>query len=329
MLLETKSKYPTTDLSNEFYEKMKASTNNYSEVTCKSYNHNFRQLCNTLSITTSEELLANILTGQQLINTIDAMDKTPSIKYNIKKIIPCAYRIFSSTELPADISALYSKHMMNYNRTYMQQIHSQKVQERLPLYSDFLDNVLGIYGEDSQQYLICSLYKELTCRDDFSQLLITPAYKRSISTFNYIVVRPHHPVEVILNQYKTCKKYGEMRVTLTTAISRKIKKYINQNNIQYGDYLFPQSRLSGVVSSILQRCGLQGGISTLRRMIISEHYSDPDKSDDEHEELARRMCHHPMTAVTVYMRDIVPSTSPALQQPYNEQPFSDDETCET
>lgn len=303
--LEVKSKYPTTDLSNQFYELMKASPNNYSVVTCKSYNHNFRLLCHLLNITTTESLLDNILTGQQLIDTIDATKLTPSIKYNVQKIIPCVYRIFSGSEQPRDIADLYTKKMMNYNRGYLQQVHAQKVNERLPLYSDFLENVLGIYGEDSQQYLLCSLYKELTCRDDFSQLLITPAYKQSISTFNYMVVRPYHPVEVILNQYKTAKKYGPLRVTLSTAISRKIKKYINQNNIQYSDYLFSQSRLSGVVSSILQRCGLQGGISTLRRMIISEHYSNKENSDDDHDELARRMCHNPLTAVSLYMRDIV------------------------
>ena len=300
---EIKSRYPSTDLSNEFYELMKSSPNKYSDVTCRSYNHNFRVLCFFLDITNKITLLEKILTGQQLIDEIEATDLTPSIKYNIQKIIPCVFRLFTNSELPSEIAALYSKKMMNYNRGYLQQVHRQKVNERLPLYSDFLENVLGIYGEDSQQYLICSLYQELTARDDFGQLLVTPAYKRSISTYNYIVVRPHHPVEVILNQYKTCKKYGEMKVTLTTAISRKIKKYINQNNIQYGDYLFPQSRLSGVVSSILQRCGLQGGISTLRRMIVSEHYNNKENSDDDHDELARRMCHHTLTAVTLYMRD--------------------------
>lgn len=314
---QIKSKYPETDLSRLYFSKMQTSQNNYSEVTCKSYNHNFRVLCHFLNITTLEHLLQEILSGKELIDKIDSTDRTPSVKYNIQKIIPCVYRLFTDTELPSEIASIYTKKMMNYNRNYLQQVHAQKVNERLPLYSDFLENVLGIYGEDSQQYLICSLYKELTCRDDFSQLLITPAYKRSISTYNYMVVRPHHPVEVILNQYKTCKKYGEMRVTLTTAISKKIKKYINQNSIQYGDYLFPQSRLSGVVSSILQRCGLQGGISTLRRMIVSEHYNNKDNSDDDHDELARRMCHNPLTAVSLYMRDNTPSEMHNESQPIN------------
>lgn len=299
---QIKSKYPETDLSRTFFSKMQTSPSNYSEVTCKSYGHNFRILCHILSISTIEQLLTEILTGKELIDKIDATDRTPSVKYNIKKIIPATYRLLAEQDLPQEISALYSKHLMNYNRQYLQQVHAQKANERLPLYSDFLENVKGLYGEDSQQYIICSLYQELTARDDFGQLLVTPTYKRSISTYNYIVVRPHHPVEVILNQYKTCKKYGEMKVTLTTAISRKIKKYINQNSIQYGDYLFPQSRLSGVVSAILQRCGLTGGISTLRRMIVSEHYNSPDNSEDDHDELARRMCHHPLTAVSLYLR---------------------------
>ena len=75
-----KTKYEETDLSQEFFNKMKTSTSNYSEVTCRSYNHNFRLLCHILSITTLEQLLQEILTGQPFIDKIEATDLTPSIR---------------------------------------------------------------------------------------------------------------------------------------------------------------------------------------------------------------------------------------------------------
>lgn len=295
-------KYEHSGLSEMFSEKMKAHSCNYSNVTVKNYNNNLRMLCFILSTTEQLELINHLENQETTINRINNSEITASNKENIIKSIPCIYKVLVDIEMTEEQKAPYIKIIVANNNRYHRQITQQKAKERLPLFTDFMENVKGIYGEDSQQYLLISLYKDLTARDDFSQLLVTPTYKRSISTYNYIVVCRHKPCEIILNQYKTAKKYGELRVTLSNDVSNRIKRYINSNTIEYGDYLFPQSKLSGFVSNILSRCGLQGSISTLRRMMVSEYYNDTEKSDDDFEELAKRMGHSAGVASAIYHR---------------------------
>lgn len=300
--LGRKTKYEHHDLSNLFSEKMKQHPDNYSPMTCKNYNRSLRILCLVLSTTDATELTTMLENPLETLEKIKSSDQTESIKEAMIRSIPCIYKILADREIPNEIMIPYKKEMQDYKNKYLRSITIKKAQERLPLYTDFMENVKGIYGTESQEYLLVSLYKDLTCRDDFSQLLLTPKYKASISTFNYMVVRQNHPVEVILNQYKTAKLYGPIKVTLSPETSIRVKRYINAHKLQYGQYLFPQQRLSGFISKMLSRCGLQGSISTMRRMMVSEFYNDPTKTESDFEELARKMCHSKHEAATIYHR---------------------------
>lgn len=306
-----KTKYEHNDLSNMFLEKIKADPSNYSSYTCNNYNKSLRILCYILSTTDATELTTQLEKSSETLEKIKSSDFTESNKDAVIRSIPTIYKVIVDKELTQEQKELYVKDMNASNGKYLRSITIKKSQERLPLFSDFMENVLSIYGQESQEYLLVSLYRDLTCRDDFSQLILTPAYKASISTFNYAVVCIGKPVEVILNQYKTVKKYGPIRVTLSDEVSCRLKHYINNHKLQYGQYLFPQKTLSGFVSNILSRCGLQGSISTLRRMMVSEYYNDPTKSDDDFEELAKRMGHSTTEAAVVYHRqnEVVSSVS--------------------
>lgn len=297
-----KSKYEHTEISELFSEKMKNHPSNYSPVTCRNYNTWFRVLCKVLDTIDPDHLMWHIELGAPTVQTIYDSEISESTKDQVIRAIPCIYKILAEEEMTDSMKEPYVKKMLSNNGKYMRSITLKKAQERLPLYTDFAEGVLGMYGEDSQEYLLVSLYKELTCRDDFSQLLITPTYKKSISKYNYIVVQLYKPCEVILNNYKTSKKYGPLRVVFSTDLSKRIKKYINGHNLQYGQYLFPQSSLSAFVGRILQKSGLTGGISTLRRMVVSEFYNSGEKSDEEYEELAKRMGHSSAVATNIYHR---------------------------
>lgn len=299
---QRKLKYERTEISELFSEKMKNHPSKYSLVTCRNYEGWFRVLCQILGTCDQTEILWHLELGEPTLETISDAPITNSSKDQLIRTIPCIYKILADREMTEEMKQPYIKRMISNNGKYQREITIRKAQERLPLYSDFMENVLGIYGPDSQEYLLISLYKELTCRDDFSQLLLTPSYKASISTYNYAVVCLHKPVEVILNQYKTSKKYGPIRFTFSNETSKRIKRYINNHNLQYGQYLFPQSTLSSFVGRILERCGLSGGISVLRRMMVSEYYNDPNRSDEEFEELAKRMGHSEQVASAIYHR---------------------------
>jgi len=297
-----KSKYPSNEISQTFSDKIKVHSSNYSPVTCKNYELNLRILLTLFSPNSITELLEQFENQDDTLRLIMDSTLTDSTKQNIVKCIPTFYKVLGEKEMTEEQKQPYVKVIIANNNRYQREVTLKKAREHLPLYSDFLYQVKGIYGEDSKEFLLISLYDELTCRDDFSQLLVTPAYKASISTFNYIVVRSGHPVEAIINQYKTAKKYGSIKVTFSREVSNRIKRFINNHNIEYGQYLFPNSKLSGFVSGILTRCGLQGSISTLRRMKVSEMYNSRDHSEDEYEELAKRMGHSPQVAAQIYHR---------------------------
>lgn len=296
-----KSKYPHTEQSEAFSIKMDSYP--YSPVTKQVYRTQFRILCCVLNTTDPTELKWHIELGIPTIESIYGSDITKSSKNQLIRAIPTLYKVMNDgVELSEEQREPYVTKMKENNGEYLRGITLKKAQERLPLFSDFMENVKSIYGEDSKEFLLISLYYELTARDDFSMLLISPTYKASISTYNYCVVALHKPVEVILNQYKTSKKYGPIRVTLSKDVSKRIKRYINEYGLEYGQYLFPQSSLSSFVGSILERCGLKGSISTLRRMMVSEYYNDPTKNQHDFELLAKKMGHSISVAACVYHR---------------------------
>ena len=297
-----KIKYEPSELSDTFLDKIKIHPDKYSELTCRNYNRNLRILCNILSTTDMTDLTTQLENSADTLEKIKTSTNTDSTKEAVVRAIPTIYKVLLDKELTQEQKELYVKDMQANTSKYLRSITIKKANERLPLYSDFMENVLGIYGPESQEYLLVSLYKDLTCRDDFSQLILTPRYKQSISTFNYAVVRADKPVEIILNQYKTAKTYGPIRVTLSNEVSSRMKRYINNHSLQYGQYLFPQKTLSGFISRMLTRCGLQGSISTMRRMVVSEFYNDTTKTETDFEELARRMGHSMTEATTIYHR---------------------------
>ena len=297
-----KSRYAHTESSASFMEKIKSYP--YSEQTQKAYDNSYRRLCYMLETTDPMQVCWHLELGEPTLHTILESTLTESTKQQVIRSIPTIFKVLQDgVEMTPEQREPYGREMKANNGRYLRGITKKKANERLPLFSDFMENVRGCFGEESKEYLLISLYSELTCRDDFSQLIVTPTYKASISRFNYIVVCLHKPCEVVLNVYKTAKKYGPIRVILSKEVSKKIKTYINDHHIEYGQYLFPQSSLSGFVSKILARCGLQGSISTLRRMMVSQYYNDPSKTEDDFEDLAKRMGHSMVEASLVYHRE--------------------------
>lgn len=294
------SKYPTTSISESFMELVKCHPSNYSEITIHNYDHMIRKLLTLLCPATVEEFLVQLLSAEETIEKIKGSAFTQSTQGCMIKAIPCIYKILAGTEFTTEEKAPYITSMMLEQSAYLRNATIKKTNERLPLFSDFLEQVKGAYGEDSPEFLLISLYNELTCRDDYSQLLLTPAYKASICSFNYMVVKCGAPCEAIINQHKTSKVHGPLRVTFSPLVSARIKRYINQHKLQYGQYLFPHSKLSGFVSGILTTCGLKGSISTLRKMKVSEFYNDSSHSESEIEELAKSMGHTVNAACAIY-----------------------------
>ena len=108
---------------------------------------------------------------------------------------------------------------------------------------------------------------------------------------NYIIIPRSGILQVIINNYKTAKKYGQIKVPLTKEMSAIIRTYITDNNIT--EYLFGKSKLSQFASKNNKKMGLETGINAYRHMKVADELSKQLSADDKIK-LAASMKHTPI-----------------------------------
>ena len=114
---------------------------------------------------------------------------------------------------------------------------------------------------------------------------------------------PSLPLTVIINKYKTYKKYGKINEKVTLPLSKLIREYITRNKIQYGDFLFGKAKKqSAFVSKMNKSIGETSGVSIFRHMKASE-YDNDYRSPQEKAELAYKMKHSGLVNLA-YVRKI-------------------------
>jgi hypothetical protein len=176
-------------------------------------------------------------------------------------------------------------------------------------YDEYLDMVKKRYGEVSKEYIIASLYHLSGFRDDLQLELIpneTPETKANIKR-NYLVVNQKLSgvrYTMILNHYKTDKKYESDTIKIPVGLSNIIKKYIESKDLHYGDYLFGDKKLSSTIIKFNRNMNLDIGINQLRQMRVSKHLANGDITPEKRVELAMEMKHAPQTT-SRYKRTII------------------------
>ena len=129
--------------------------------------------------------------------------------------------------------------------------------------------------------------------------IINSKAQASDVNINYIIVLDKGDAELIINKYKTDKKYGEQNLKLTKYLGNLIRKYIQKNKIK--EYLFGNVKsLSTFVSGINKSVGAKGSINTYRHMRASELNLTPE----ERVKLSKIMRHCPLTNLR-YVRKIL------------------------
>jgi len=297
------SKYPSTEISETFKELIQCHP--YSESTKKNYDDRIRKLLCILTPTTTSDFVTQLLSGEETLERIKSSELSSASQIEIVKAIPCIYKILAGVELTTEEKAPYVKAMMLNGTNYMRQKATEK-RDPLPTFMEFLERVKTEYGEDSEEFLLMSLYSELTCRDNFCQILLLPRFDGRRTNANYLIINNSEPVTAVINCHKTVRSHGPLKMVFSNCVSNRVKKYINTHKLQYQDCLFPQSSLSSYVARVLERCGLSGAISTLRDMRVSENVNDPSKTGEDLQELARSMGHSVQTACCVYYRPVSP-----------------------
>lgn len=164
-----------------------------------------------------------------------------------------------------------------------------------PTFSTYKKKVEDMYGKESKEFLITSLYEAFAVRDNYGgiPILTTPPTTLKKATTNYIVVKKNYSY-IVLSNYKTSDEYNTLRLTLPSSVNRLLRKYIANNNIQFGQPLFPENKLSNFVSNMNNEIGYEDllGINAYRHMRVSEL---DGATYDEKVKLANTMGHSVLT----------------------------------
>ncbi len=179
--------------------------------------------------------------------------------------------------------------------------YSTEKQETAPIYTfkEYLEKVKDEYGVDSKIYVLSKLYSEITLRDDFI-LKIVPSIQETDENENYIIVPIKDKLTIIINNYKTSNKYGEIKVKLSTSLSNLIRDYMSKEKLGNNDYLFGNKNLSNFVSNINKKIGIKGGINEYRKMSVTDLINSKPTAQ-QRQKLAEIMKHAPLTQLK-YLR---------------------------
>jgi len=180
-------------------------------------------------------------------------------------------------------------------------LSTEKKKEIIISFTDYLERVKTHFGEDSKMWLIANLYYEVTMRDDFILQIVSRIKDASDENTNYIVTSTSQ-YTLIMNNYKTSNKYGALKIKLSKSLSSLIKQYITATNLNIGDYLFGDKKLSNYITTHNKLIDVDDGINFYRHAKITEEFSEKDLSAEERVELAAKMNHSPIVQLR-YLRN--------------------------
>ena len=180
-------------------------------------------------------------------------------------------------------------------------------------FDEYIEKIANKFGKDSSEALIAAIYKFHLFRDNLV-LKILPKQIKDESQ-NYIIVPELKTsnITIINNDYKTSKKYGQKIISIPQALSKHIRKYMNDNKLTYNDYLFGESKLSGDIIKFNKKAGLDIGVNKFRKMRVSPVLNNPTVTVKERIKLGKEAGHSPITAMLSYQHTVKPKeTQPII-----------------
>jgi hypothetical protein len=245
-------------------------------------------------ITDSTDLLS-ILKDSKTIDAINSSVKPNGEPYSVntqKALYQSILFVIDNLKLDIDkrdyITQFETKKVVSFDQTAAKD-------DIVPTFKEYINKAKKVFGIGSAEVLIAKFYDVLTLRDDFG-LIITDKEIEG----NYLLIKPS--IEIVINYYKTDKKYGVIRYKLPKALDRETRAFIENHDLQVGDYLFGEKNLSGMVVKMNQELGYTGGVSLFRKMKISELYNTASTEDKV--KLAEAMKHSPVIQKT-YLRRLI------------------------
>lgn len=277
-------------------------------ATNKYYNNTLKTLFKILS---SEKALTIFKKEKEIINKINTSTYNNKLySTNSKKgFYQTILFLISNNKIKVSKRSheAYKKEFELLNISSREKTEQNQQKETVLKFDEYLKKIKDEYGEDSKQFLISSLYSFYSFRDDLI-LYVIPTEKEATETNKNYVVIPTGKIKnciIILNEYKTSKKYGQDKVILNDYISNLMKQYKSNNDIINYSFLFGEKPLSGYIKKYNDKLNLNITINTLRQMKVSETLNE--KGDAETRlNLSKIMKHSPETSKK-YKRTMKPN----------------------
>jgi len=142
-----------------------------------------------------------------------------------------------------------------------------------------------------QDYLIYLLYTEMPpLRADFTDLFLATRDSKK-RPGNFLVMPAKGKAKLVLQEYKTAKKYGRQVFTLPDSIKAQLNKIVTPTFEQSSILRMTPNLLGKKVSSIFEQlAGKRMSINLLRHAYI-KHFLSKKRSIKEKEKLAAKMLH--------------------------------------
>jgi len=141
----------------------------------------------------------------------------------------------------------------------------------IPTFEEYLNKIINKFGLASREYLISKIYHEVSCRDNLQLILLSDPVKLNREK-NYIICNEFPNSTVIINDYKTVDRYGKFNTELSEELTKLIKEYIINHQIQNGELFFNAKNISMIVSRMNKSLGYEGfgAINLFRKMLSSD-----------------------------------------------------------
>lgn len=158
-------------------------------------------------------------------------------------------------------------------------------------------------------YTLYSMLVRIPTRNDFSNLqyISQTQYKKlkdEEKVENNYLVDQRGNMKIILNQYKTSKKYGENIISIPADLKKILNSYIKIMDFKINDNIFPLSRnaLTQLLTKTSERyIGKKISTTAIRKSYLSSKYGDLKK---EMEADSKMMGHSVQVAQSTYTKEI-------------------------
>ena len=236
----------------------------------------------------TKKLIEGINTGKMQ----DGSDYSLATKV---KQIESVLKISSVLNIPLETAKVIDAHAIM--KMKLQDEKEAKPDGEYPTFAEYLQKSKEMFGADSREFLIASMYSELTCRDDLGLIVSDKNKKKG----NYLFVQKTK-ITIVLNEYKTAEKYGQIRHTCSKELRKLLTDFIVKNNIKVGDSLFGVKDLQPVLSLMNKRLGYSTGANLFRHMRVAEVMNDPTLTYEMRLEVAKNMAHDCVTTQKKYLK---------------------------